>query len=87
MIYFLFRRALQLHIEPAMSKIAADWSTDNPSLELQSPPRHRKQNIFVRIYSRPFKELSVWEIVLRVFIALLIGAVVGVIIGVIIRFA
>lgn len=67
--------------------IAADSSTDSSSLELQPLPKQKKQNIFTRIYFRPYKELSVWEIVLRGSIALLVGAMVGAIIGVIVRFA
>lgn len=64
-----------------------DPRLDHSSEEMQLPPRAPRQNIFARIYSRPFRELTFWEIVLRFTIALLVGAVVGAIIGVIIRFA
>lgn len=70
-----------------MSKKPADLSMEDSSLETQPPAKRAKRDIFARIYSRPYKELSGWEIALRALIALLIGAVVGVIIGVIVRFA
>lgn len=70
-----------------MSKTPVETPFDRSSLEMQLPPSYQKQNIFARIYSRPFRELSAWEIVLRLAIALLAGAVIGAIIGVIVRFA
>lgn len=70
-----------------MSKKPAGLSMEDSSLEMQPAAKRARQNIFARIYFRPYKELSGWEIALRALIALLIGAVVGVIIGVTVRFA
>lgn len=70
-----------------MSKTPGETPFDHSDPEMQPPPSYQKQNVFVRIYSRPFRELSAWEILLRFTIALLIGAVIGAIIGVIVRFA
>lgn len=70
-----------------MSKTQVETPFDHSSLEMQPPPSYQKQNIFARIYSRPFRELSALELLLRFTIAILIGAVIGAIIGVIVRFA
>jgi hypothetical protein len=70
-----------------MSKTPGESPFDHSTLEMQPPPSYQKENIFVRIYSRPFRELSPWEILLRFTVALLVGAAIGAIIGVIVRFA
>ena len=87
MIDALHSRIIPPFTEPAMSKTVVESPSDVSSLEMQPPSGSPRQNIFVRLYSRPFRELSPWEIVLRAVIAILVGAVVGAIIGVIVRFA
>ncbi|OJJ35915.1 hypothetical protein ASPWEDRAFT_41147 [Aspergillus wentii DTO 134E9] len=64
---------------------AKDPFQESSSLEYQEPPR--KQNFFRHLYTTPYSQLTVWEILLRFLIALLFGAAIGAVIGVIIRFA